>query len=61
MGRPRYERGGGWLLGAPLPAFAARSSAADHSVHTLFLVGGVLILISVVAIVVGAWGGRRRK
>jgi len=57
MGRPRWTPSRGWLVVVLAPTLIA----ADHSVRTLFIVGGILVAIAVIAIVLGAWGGRRRK
>ena len=56
MGRPRWAQSRTSLLAALAPQLAA----ANHSVRTLFVVGTVLLVIAVIAIVLGAWGGRRR-
>jgi len=57
MGRPRWALHGTSLLIALTP----RLVAASHSARTLFLVGSGLVVLAVVAIVLGVWGGRRRK
>ena len=57
MGRPRWTS-----TGTPLLAVLTRHlTATNHSVRTLFVVGTVLLVLAVLAIVLGAWGGRRRK
>jgi len=55
MGRPR------WASSGVLAVLSPHLVAANHSVRTLFLVGSVLFVLAVLAIVLGAWGGRRRK
>ena len=57
MGRPRWALHGTSLLIALTP----RLVAASHSARTLFIVGSALVVIAVIAIVLGVWGGRRRK
>ena len=57
MGRPHWAPTGTSVLAA----LSSQLLAANHSVRTLFLIGGVLVVLAVGAIVLGAWGGRRRK
>jgi len=57
MGRPSWASSGMPLLAVLSPHLVA----ANHSVRTLFVVGSVLFVLAVLAIVLGAWGGRRRK
>jgi hypothetical protein len=57
MGRPRWTPG---RIALPF-ALGPTSIAADHSVRTLFVVGGILFVVAVIAIVLGVWGGGRRR
>lgn len=58
MARPDWTPGR-----SPLPSVALTPVllAADQADRSLFIVGGVLVVIAVIAIALGVWGGRRRK